>query len=571
MRTLRALSLPFVLLLAPVLLRAQQAPPAAGDLSAKVDAIFAPWNSRETPGCAVAVGEAGRTVLSRAWGMADLEHDVPLTPDSVFEAGSVSKQFTAAAVTLLAQQGKLSLADDVRKYVPELPDYGTPITIDHLIRHTSGLRDWGAVAGIAGWPRGTRIHTHAHMLDIAARQKALNYQPGAEYSYTNTGYNLLVLIAERVSGQSFQDFCRQSLFEPLGMTRTQWRDDFTRIVKGRAIAYTGGAAGYRSEMPFENVFGNGGLLTTVGDLLLWTENHVHAKVGGPALVEELHRRGRLNDGREIQYAGGLFIDEYKGVPEVSHGGATAGYRAFLARYPEQKLSVAVLCNVAETDPEDLGHRTIDLFLAGRTKPVPPPPIAAVELAPERLAARTGLYRNQRTGEPLRLQVIEGRLKTGRGTGLTPLAGSRFHADNGAQATFEERPGGGRAALRLLYPDGDVILYEPVEDFAPTPAQLAEYAGEYASDEAEATYEVVLEDGKLFLRTRPVLSLPLTPSYADAFLAANGWLVRFYRKPDGKVGELSLGLGRVRDLRFARVAPIYAPWAGERKFEPPGTE
>lgn len=551
MRKLRALSASLVLLFLPVFARGQEAPPAA-DLTAQVDAIFAPWNSRETPGCAVAVGEGGRAILSRAYGMADLEHDVPITLDTVFEAGSVSKQFTAAAVVLLAQQGKLSLTDDVRKYVPELPDYGAPVTIDHLIRHTSGLRDWGAVAGLAGWPRGTRIHTHAHMLDIAARQRSLNYKPGAEYSYTNTGYNLLVLVAERVSGKSFSELTRQSLFDPLGMARTQWRDDFTRIVKGRAVAYTGGANGFHSEMPFENVFGNGGLLTTVGDLLLWNENFVHGKAGGPGLIAELQRRGRLNEGREIEYAGGLFITSYQGVPEVSHGGATAGYRAFLARYPEQRLSVAVLCNVAEADAGELAHRTVDLFLAGRTKPAPPLAVAAVQLPPERLAARAGLYRHLRTGQPVRLAVTEGRLRTDRGTSLVPLSDSQFQADNGAKVTFEERADGGRAAMRLLYPDGEVVLYEPVEEASPAPAQLAEYAGEYASDEAEATYRVVLEDGKLFLRARPVLSLPLTPTYADTFVAASGWLVRFYRKPDGKVGELSIGLSRVRDLRFARV-------------------
>lgn len=541
---------PFAFCLFFLLLAGPSAADPAVDPITGVDAIFAPWSSKEKPGCAVAVGEKGRTVLARAYGMADLEHDVPNTLTTVFEAGSVSKQFTAAAALLLVQQGKLKLQDDVRKYIPELPDYGVPITIDHLIHHTSGLRDWGALAGLAGWPRGTRIHTHAHMLEIAARQKSLNYEPGSEYSYTNTGYNLLVLIIERVSGQTFSEFTRQNLFAPLGMTQTQWRDDFTRIVKGRAVAYVAGEDGYHSEMPFENVFGNGGLLTTVGDLLLWNENFVHNKVGGSGLLAEQLRRGRLTNGREIEYAGGLFVGDHLGVPEVSHSGATAGYVAYLARYPEQGLSVAVLCNVAEADPGDLAHRTIDLFLAGRTKPEPPAP-AAVALAPEVLAARAGLYRNLRTGDVARLAVAGDRLKSSNGAELIPLSESRFHVSNQLQIVIDAGPDGRPTALRLLYANGDVVHFEPVAESAPTPEQLAGYAGEYTSDEAEATYRVVVEDGKLFLRARPDRSQELTPLYADAFRSEHGWLVRFRRGADGKVSEMSLGLSRVRDLRLAR--------------------
>jgi CubicO group peptidase (beta-lactamase class C family) len=540
----------FFLLLAPTAWGQESPTPAAAasDLAAKVDEIFAPWSSRESPGCAVAVGENGRTLVSRAYGMADLEHDAANTPDTVFEAGSVAKQFTTAAVLLLAQQGKLSVQDDVRKHVPEVPDYGTPITIDHLIHHTSGLRDWGAVVGLAGWPRGTRIHNHSHVLDVISRQRSLNYAPGAEFSYTNSGYNLLAIIVERVSGESFSEFTRKNLFEPLGMTRTQWRDDFTRIVKGRAIAYAGKDGKFHSEMPFENVVGNGGLLTTVGDLLLWNENLVHGKVGGPAFLEEMHRRGRLTDGREIEYARGLFVLTWKGIPEVSHGGATAAYRAFLARYPEQKLSLAVLCNAAEADTGALGHRTIDLFLAGRTKA--PAPTAAA-LAPEILATRAGLYRNVLTGEPTKLELKEGRLWR-RGAELVPLSTSDFYVDEDRRVVFDLGPDDRPKGMRLLYSTGEVVSFEPVAEVSLTPDRLEEYAGEYRSDEAEVTYRVILEDGKLVLRIPLVGSFPLAPSYADAFQSPAG-LVRFYRDGEGRVTHLGIGMGRVRDLRFARTA------------------
>jgi CubicO group peptidase (beta-lactamase class C family) len=348
-------------LFAAVLMQVQapSAPPAP--TPASVDAVFSRWTTA-TPGCAVGVGVNGKAVLERAYGMADLEHDVPNAPDTIFEAGSVSKQFTAAAVLLLARDGKLSIDDPVRKYVPELPDYGVPLTIRHMLTHTSGLRDWGEVAGIAGWPRTTRVHTHAHVLDIVSRQKALNFTPGTAWSYSNTGYNLAAIIVSRVSGQPFADFSRERIFKPLGMTRTSWRDDYTRIVKQRAIAYELLPDGYHQDMPFENVHGNGGLLTTVGDLLRWNENFVSPKVGDAAFLAEEQTPGRFTDGKAHDYAFGLYVRPYRGVREVSHSGSTAGYRAFLTRYPDQHVSVAVLCNAAAANPTQYAHAVAEGYL-----------------------------------------------------------------------------------------------------------------------------------------------------------------------------------------------------------------
>ena len=341
------------------------------DRTAQVDTVFARFTST-TPGCAVGVGLDGRPALQRAYGMADLEHDVPNGAGTIFEAGSVSKQFTAAAVLLLARDGKLSLDDAVRKYIPELPDYGVPLTIRHILTHTSGLRDWGEVAGIAGWPRGRRVHTHAHVLDIVSRQKALNFTSGTDWSYSNTGYNLAAIIVSRVSGQTFADFSRDRLFRPLGMTHTSWRDDYTRIVKGRAVAYDSTPDGYHEDMPFENVHGNGGLLTTVGDLLRWNENFVTPAVGDAAFIKEEQAPGRFNDGRAHDYAFGLYVRPWRGVPEVSHSGSTAGYRAFLARYPDQHLSVAVLCNAGDANATQYAHAVAEAYLGGVLKPAAAP-------------------------------------------------------------------------------------------------------------------------------------------------------------------------------------------------------
>jgi CubicO group peptidase (beta-lactamase class C family) len=449
------------------------------------------------------------------------------------------------------QQGKLSLDDDVRKYIPEVPDYGTTITLRHLLNHTSGLRDWGAVAELEGWPRGSRVHTLAHALEIVHRQKALNFPPGTEFSYSNTGYNLLAILVERVSGQSLAEFTRKALFEPLGMTHTQWRDDYTRVVKGRAIAYDSEKDGFHSMMPFENVYGNGGLLTTVGDLLLWNENLTHRRLGGPGLVSELEQRGMLNDGREIEYGGGLFMTRHCGLPEVSHSGATGGYRAFLARYPEQRLSVALLCNAGDADPAGLARQVADLFLpAGACKE---PDLATVSAAVGEIDAKAGLYKSLRTGRPVRLTVVDGTLRSDEVGELLPLSRTRFETRPGhSRIEFDLGPDGRPTAMRLTSLDGDTVRFEPVADFKPTPEQLAPYQGEFHSDEAPTTYTTVVEDGALILHRSPSFSERLEPAYADVFTLSSGLLVRFLRGADGKVTELSFGTARVRDLRFQRV-------------------
>jgi CubicO group peptidase (beta-lactamase class C family) len=537
---------------APSVLAAQA---AATDSAAAVDRIFANWSSRESPGCAVGVARNGQTILERAYGMANLEYDVPNTPSTIFEAGSVSKQFTAAAILLLAQQGKLSLEDPVSKHIPELPGYPTSITIRQMLNHTSGLRDWGTVAAATGWPRGTRAHAHPHVLDIVSRQRSLNYAPGAEYLYSNTGYNLAAIIVARVSGMSFADFTRRNLFEPLGMTNTQWRDDYTRIVKNRATAYARAReGGWGLEMPFENVHGNGGLLTTVGDLHRWNENFVRPRVGGVGFVRDLQQKGRLNNGREISYALGLVVGTYRGVPEVSHTGATAGYRAFLARYPNQHLSVAVLCNAANANP-NLGQRIADIFLAGQTTlAARQAGEAGVTLPPEQIAEKAGTYRNLLTNEPLRLVVREGKLHVDRGPELTPMSRTVFHDPNGNVGTFEFGAKGVPAILRLAFSGGDTVSYLLEEPWTPTATELRQYVGEYSSDEAEADFDVALDgSGKLALRGRYDRHIELVPAYRHAFTTTQGpGLVTFRRDARGRVTSMSFGMGRVRDLQFVRV-------------------
>lgn len=519
----------------------------------KLDAVFQAFDNTRSPGCVVGVSRAGTPVLLRAYGMADLEHDVPNTPSTVMEPGSVAKQFTATAVVLLALDGKLSLEDDVRKYIPELPEYAEPVTIRRLMNHTSGLRDWGSVAGIEGWPRTRRAHTHTHVLDILSRQKELNYRPGDYYSYTNSGFNLQAMLVERVSGMGFADFSRERIFEPLGMTRTEWRDDFNRVVKDRAVAYRpvpGGA--WSMLMPFEDVHGNGGLLTTVEDMLKFTQNLETGALGGPRYLEEMHRQGVLNSGQVITYASGLVVNEYKGVRQVQHSGSTAGYRGHLARFPDQGVAVAVMCNAASGNAGALLYQVADLYLGSALKDeAPTPPAGATRVAAERLDALTGMYRDTRTGQVLRMTTSDGNLRIA-GQTLVPVGERRFVSAGGlASLEFETAAlSDGRPAAVLDRPDHPGVRIEPVAPVEPSAAELAAYAGTYRSDEAEATYRIEVAEGRLVAVDRWGDAMPLNPLYRDVF-GVGGTTLVFGRDAAGRVNGVTWSESRVWGLRFVK--------------------
>jgi CubicO group peptidase (beta-lactamase class C family) len=485
---------------------------------AKLAQIFTAYQHTDTPGCAAGVEAPGHDTWTAAYGMADLEHNVANTPATVFEAGSVSKQFTAAAVLLLVERGQVSLDDNIRKYFPEIPEYERPITVRQLLNHTSGLRDWGEVEAFAGWPRTTRDYTHAHVLEIISRQHALNYPPGDAWSYTNSGYNLAAMLVERVSGMSLQAFCRKEFFEPLGMSATQWRDDFRRIVPNRAIAYALRDSEWRQNMPFEDIYGNGGLLTTVGDLLKWNSNLASGKLHR-SVFEMMQKPSTLNNGQTVHYGFGLFLLKFDTLDEVSHSGATAGYRAWLGRIPAKGLSIAVLCNAGSANPTDYGYKMARLYL-GLPDPDPPAPPKDV---------KTGLYRSVRDPETIKVETKDGAL------------------------TFDGRPFSGAVRFvndRMVMTDtvyGEDV-WERVEPWTPT--DLSAFAGVYASDEAETVLRVVVENGKLVVHRRPDGSFPLEPRYADAFSSPLG-SVHFVRDAGGKIVAFSLADGRVWDLRFLR--------------------
>jgi CubicO group peptidase (beta-lactamase class C family) len=541
----------FLLLAFACSAEAQSALPlsAPRDAPEQVSKIFAAFDHTDTPGCAVGVSVAGNEVLHAAYGMADLEHRVRLASDSVFEAGSVSKQFTAAAVLLLAERGKLSLFDPISKYLPELPNYGTPITIDQLLHHTSGLRDWGSVAEVSGWPRGTREYSNAWVLDIASHQKSLNYKPGEEWSYTNTGYNLLAILVQRVSGKSLAQFTHDNIFVPLDMQTTSWRDDFQRIVPNRAIAYEESNGVQRQFMPFENAYGNGGLLTTVDDLLRWNARFGGSKIGDAALIKSELEPGKLNDGRSLFYSAGLFITAHNGAREISHDGSTAGYRTWLGYYPGQQLSVAVLCNEADVNATLLGRKVVDVYL---------PPSAADQAAAGGKTNVTlvrdaeGLYESRHNHLIYTIERKDGKLIALGRIPIAATSATSFRLSPEGTTYELDTDGSGKVTvMRAMSMGYQTDIFDKVEHVDPTQGDMRSMTGDYVSDEAETTLKVVLTPKGLEIHQRPDTIYPLKPTYADGFDCELG-SIRFVRDANGHITGMSLSDARIWDLLLKKM-------------------
>ena len=504
--------------------------------SAAIDAIFSRYAHSDSPGCAVGVTHNGFPILSRAYGQAHLEQGVAATPDSIYEAGSDSKQFTAAAIVMLAHDGKLSLDDDVRRHLPELPDYGRPITLRQLVTHTSGLRDWGSVASLAGWPRNSRTTNNDDVLQIVARQRALNFTPGAHHLYSNSNYNLLAIVVQRVSGETLADFTQRRIFTPLGMRDTSWRANHQTVVARRTGAYEREGGVYVNDQVIEDAYGNGGLLTTVGDMMLW-QRALETSHFWPGFTTAMEARGRLNDGTVIAYAMGVMVLNHRGEREVSHSGSTGGYRAWLARYPDQKLSVSLLCNAGDADPVTTGRSVADVFLNG---PIP----AAYH---PRGRVPTGLYLDPVSLFPVRLTTDGGSGLMANGRTLAAIGPNRWQW--GADTLFLGRNG----TLMREAREGERRTYQAIANAGAIDA--AAYVGRFCSPDTQSCIAIETNaQGQVTLRGPRWPATVLTPSYTDAFLAtvnAGGGpiTVRFHRTPTGGMRAVSLGETRATDVVF----------------------
>ncbi len=529
-----------------------------GNIFKKVDSIFREWDRPDSPGCALGIIKDGKLIYAKGYGMANLDYNIPITPKTVFRIASTSKQFTAMCIALLEEQGKLSLEDDVRKYIPELPDYGTPIKIKHLIYHTSGIRDYLTLQFLAG-KTDDDFYTPAEALELLSRQKALNFKPGDEFLYSNSGYFLLGLIVERVSGKSLAQFAKENIFDPLGMKSTHFHDDHTMIVKNRATGYCPAKKGFRICETNLDIVGDGAVFTTVEDLYRWDQNFYHNRLGkgGQKLIKRMLTTGTLNSGKKLNYAFGLMISRYRGLEYIHHGGAFVGFRAQMIRFPEQRFTVIVLANLSSINPTKLCLKVADLFLEPyfkEPKKIPSRP-KVIKLPLSALKKRTGIYFNEKEERVVQLFLKGEKLMaelSGMVFRLEPLSERKFislKAPIEFIFEFEERDGKEHLTVKARgRRPAEFVKMKPPQL---SPEKLKEFAGRYYSDELMFTYRIVFEKGALRLRHRNAPKAPLVP-FAPDYFKTSGLVFHFTRDEGGRVSGFKLSAGRVRDIVFVKV-------------------
>ncbi len=549
----------FLLTAVPLVGHTTDAP--ASDKAARVDNVFAEWNAPDSPGCAVSVGIDGKTALARGYGSANLDHGVPITADTVFHVASVSKQFTAAAILLLANEGKLSLDDDIHDYVPELPDFGAPITIRHLVHHTSGIRDQWGLLELNGWRYSLDLITDDDVFRVLSKQKSLNFPPGEQHLYSNSGYTILARIVARVSGQRFREYVQENLFKPLGMSSSFFRDNFREIVKGQASGYVQNGKDYEQSVTNFETVGATSLQTTANDMSKWADNFTSGKVGGPNFFKQMSEKGRLNDDSEVDYAFGLIPHEYRGLNVISHSGSDAGYTAHLMLFPEQRISVACLCNLP-TDTSGLAREVADVFIEDLVEPDTAPyrrnelPAEPVTVSAELQRSRTGLYGQADSGEFLDIVTGDEGLTVrnwGMELPLHPITEEMFRVGPYAVYVKFVPEDDGAQAVELTWGNDEPATYKRMSPKGLSPAQVAQYVGTYISDEIEVPYKITRsDDGALQLDWFRHYNTPLRQATRDAFFSNMAGALKFQRNADGEITGFELTRSRSRAIFFKRV-------------------
>jgi len=533
----------------------------------KVDQAFFAYRNSHGPGAAVAVQQNGKILYSKGYGLANLEYDIPVTPTSVFHIASVSKQFTAFSILLLQADGKLNINDDIRKYIPEVPDFGKKITLKHLATHTSGLRDQWNLLVMAGW-RMDDVITKEHVLKLVSRQEELNFEPGEEMYYCNTGFTLLAEVVARVSGKSFAEFTKERIFDPLEMTNTMFYDDHEKIVKNRAYSYYESANGYKkSVLNYANV-GATSLFTTVEDISKWAENFSELKVGSKEIIKSLNTRVVLNNGDTVAAAMGQFVGKYKGLNEIQHGGADAGYRSYLTRIPDEDFSVAVFGNSASFNPGGFAHNIVDIYLSDLLKEdeekqkeiETSEEVVGTEtlvLSPELIKAYTGEYELQ-PGFIISVTEENGVLfakPTGqRAQTLKQLSETEFKVGDIEASLHFEKPDGALANSFKLHQGGQITEAKRLEDFDNEKVNLLDYTGDFYSPELATNYSLNLKDGKLIAEHQRTSDIELSPIKEDVF-SGNQFYFRqvvFKRDDKGLIKGFTVSNGRVRNLKFNKL-------------------
>ncbi len=505
-------------------------------------------SGRDAPGCALDVRRDGRPLEAVATGLANLEDGTPISADTIFEVGSVSKQFIGAGIGLLAERGRLAVDDPITKWLPELPVLYRNITIAMLMHHTSGIRSWNNLAELTGRGEDSTGYDNGWVLRAVARQRALNNPPGAEYLYSNSNFVLAAIIIERASGQSLNAFYRDALFARLGMTRTRWRTDFREIVPGRAQAYLPNeSGGWQLDMPLNGVAGAGGLLSTVGDLQRWTAALAAPAPADQRWVARVLRPGSLKDGTALRYGMGIETGAVAGEPAFSHAGSTGSYRAWLGFFPAPHLSVALLCNTGAVNTEDLGEAVAARFLP---EAVPPASGRVAITAPP--ADLSGLYRNIANDSRVEAKVDATGLHFNGGAGFGVTGPGRLTtADGRRTATVARNRHGAVTGMTVTRIGNAPTTLRRVGEWTPTAADLRRIVGDYTSDEIDGVQSIELAASGPFWRDPCGTVHPLVPSYETVFEAPDAsWTLRFDSRP-GRGIALIMSITRARQIEFYR--------------------
>lgn len=540
------------------------------DVRERVDKVFAEFDKPDSPGCSLAIVRDGQIIYARGYGMASLEHANPITPQTVFDIGSTSKQFSAMCVHMLAREGKLSLDDDIRKWMPEMRDYGKPITIRHLLHHTSGIRDYLGLMQLGG-RNVMNDYSDAEVIALIARQRELNFVPGDEHLYSNSGFFLLSAIVQRAAGVSMRQYAAKNIFEPLGMKSTHFHDDPLEVVKNRALGYSRNeSGGYAMDISLFHVVGDGGVYTTVEDLAKWDRVFYDSPLaGGKALIDGMLVPGKLNNGTTLDYASGLTVPMYRGLRTIRHGGAWAGYRAEMLRFPDQRTSVIVLANLGDTNPSALANAVADIVLEKDLKPLPAAAASneaaaggSDKLTESQAKLFAGLYWEAKTDRLRRIAVTEGKPKYIRGIVDSPGASSPMVATGErslrlagvsqvVELAFAPAENGKPKRFTITVDGGEPSVFEALDTEPMGKDKLAGLAGEYDSAEVDVRLRIAVEGDRL------TMSLPLQPGAVPLVHVSGDWFsgpvsVRFERAPDGSVKGFRAGAGRMRNIEFTRV-------------------
>ena len=558
----------FLLLIHPLAALAGKAEPTPEAL----EAIFSSWDREDSPGCAAGALSRGEFVFRGAWGMAHLEHAIPLTPDSVFRMASVSKQFTVAAVLRAEDLGLVSLEDPIRLHFPDLPAWAEPVRVCHLFHHTSGIRDYLVVMALAGMGDDA-YYTDADVLGALRRLERLNFEPGTEYLYSNSGYWLLGRLVYRVSGRSLRDFADEHLFRPLGMEKSFFFDDYREIVPGRAAGYrprADRAGEFELDQTTLEMVGDGGLYTSVDELGRWEQMFLDPAALGPDFVTRLTTPGRFRDGSRQDYAGGLALGSHRGLATVAHGGSFVGYRTHMLRFPQHDLAVFVLCNAANAAPAGLAMQVAEQFLGAWMEEVgeavsAAPAAGRSTIEPMRLwEAASASTAAIRTADPTKGEEESGLFfeRGGRALPLITEEGALWAMDGSVRLAITPEPGG----IRVRRSGQRDFHYLRVNDYEPAPGEMVPLTGTFFCRELGVSYEVrpvLRPDGSLGLALASTdEEFPLDAVFLDTEAGAPApvyrWsrgTIRFLPDPTGGPARgFVLSAGRARGFAFSRRLP-----------------